>query len=167
MGHVWQVIRLCLARICIWVDEKSVWPCWHFLLWHFSWILLLLYHEELKAMNFSLIHSLIIRLDFLADVYVLSDLLTLTKIFIHLDCMHLYAQMHDNWKKKIGTETRLLLIIPDSIYYTFKSLRYLFIALQFIAYSLIYVHKWRLQQHCFIWWRVTQCWFSSEEWKYE
>lgn len=73
-GHVWQVIRLCLARICIWVDEKSVWPCWHFLLWHFSWILLLLYHEELKAMNFSLIHSLIIRLDFLADVYVLCDL---------------------------------------------------------------------------------------------
>lgn len=59
----------------------------------------MLYHEELKAMNFSLIHSLIIRLDFLADVYVLSDLLTLTKIFIHLDCMHLYAQMHDNWKK--------------------------------------------------------------------
>lgn len=98
-GHVWQVIRLCLARICIWVDEKSVWPCWHFLLWHFSWIFLLLYHEELKAMNFSLIHSLIIRLDFLADVYVLSDLLTLAKIFIHLDCMHLYAQMHDTWKK--------------------------------------------------------------------
>lgn len=63
--------------------------------------------------------------------------------------MHLYAQMHDNFKK-IGNKTRLLLVIPESIYYTFNSLRYLFIAMQFIAYSLIYVYKWGLQQHYLI-----------------
>lgn len=77
----------------------------------------------------------------------------------------------DAWQfKKIGNKTRLLLVIPESIYYTFNSPRYLFIAMQFIAYSLIYVYKWGLQQHYLIWWRdlpVTQGWFSSEEWKYE